>query len=235
MKIIILEDLLPETAFLKRQLESWSELNKIEIEIDTYTSGEVFFNKNPMITNSICTVFFLDIQMGEMNGMDVARRLRMEGYTGPIIFLTAFREYVFEGYDVHAMNYLLKPVQREPLFRCLDEIATSLSGNVYLYRNKNDIIRIPYKDIFTITASLHYVDILTVSGVYSQYANLNQVIEHLPKEFIRIHRSCIVNMAHIHKIAGSTITLSNRMTAVIGRTYLKAVTQEFIRYSTRLD
>lgn len=235
MKIIILEDLAPETAFLKRQLEDWSEINKIDVEIESFTSGEEFFRKKTTITSSICTVFFLDIQMGKMSGIDVAKRLRLEGYNGPIIFLTAFREYVFEGYDVHAMNYLLKPVQREPLFLCLDEIATNLSGNAYLYRNKHDIIRLPYNEILTFTASMHYVDILTVSGVYSQYSNLNQIIAHLPKEFIRIHRSCIVNMAHIQQISGSTITLSNRMTAEIGKTYLKSVTQAFISYSTRFE
>lgn len=233
MKIIILEDLAPEAAFLKRHLADWSDLNKIDLEIEEYSSGEEFFRLNPVITSSISTVFFLDIQMGGMNGIKVARQLRAEGYHGPLIFLTAFREYVFEGYDVHAMNYLLKPVQREPLFLCLDEIATSLSGNAYLYRNKQDIVRIPYAEILTFTASLHYVDILTTSGVFCQYSNLNQILEHLPKEFIRVHRSCIVNMAHIHQITGSTIILSNHMSTVIGKTYLKKVTEAFINYSTR--
>ena len=173
--------------------------------------------------------------MHEMSGLDVAKKLRKEGYQGPIIFLTAFREYVFHGYEVHAMNYLLKPVKQETLFLCLDEIAKDLSGNSYLYRNKQDIIRIPYRDILSFSSSLHYVDILTVSEHFCQYATLNNIIEYLPQEFIRTHKSCIVNMAHIYKISGSTIVLSNHMTTQIGRSYLKSVASAFTAYSTRFD
>ena len=165
----------------------------------------------------------------------LAKRLRKEGYIGPIIFLTAFREYVFHGYEVHALNYLLKPVKEEPLFLCPNEIANDISKSSYLYRNKQDIISIPYKEIITFSSSLHYIDILTVSDHYCQYATLNNIIEYLPQEFIRIHKSCIVNMAHIYKVTGSTIVLSNHMTTQIGRSYMKSVIAAFTAYSMRFD
>ena len=173
--------------------------------------------------------------MKGMTGLDVAKKLREEGYQGSVIFLTAFREYVFHGYEVHAMNYLLKPVKEYPLFLCLDEIAKDLYGSSYLYRNKQEIIRIPYKDILSFSSSMHYVDILTVSEHFCQYTTLNSIIEYLPQEFIRTHKSCIVNMAHIYKISGSTIVLSNHMTTRIGRSYMKSVVAAFTAYSTRFD
>ena len=235
LTISILEEQPTEAEHLKAILHKWSFQTNCELEISEYSSGEDFFEENDKTTYQSFSVFFLDIQMKEMSGLDVAKKLRMEGYRGPIIFLTAFREYVFHGYEVRAMDYLLKPVKEETLFLCLNEIAKDLSGNSYLYRNKQDIICIPYKDILSFSSSLHYIDILTVSDHFCQYATLNNIIEYLPQEFIRIHKSCIVNMAHIYKVSGSTIVLSNHMTTQIGRSYMKSVIASFTAYSTRFD
>lgn len=235
LTISILEDQQVEAEHLKSLLNKWSLHTNSELDFWEYSSGEEFFEKNNKTTYPSFSVFFLDIQMKEMNGLDVAKKLRKEGYQGPIIFLTAFREYVFHGYEVHAMNYLLKPVIEEPLFLCLDEIAKDLSGNSYLYRSKQDIISIPYKDILSFSSSLHYIDILTVFDHFCQYTTLNNILEYLPQEFIRIHKSCIVNMAHIYKVTGSTIVLSNHMTTQIGRSYMKSVIAAFTAYSTRFD
>lgn len=235
LKILILEDQQAEAQHLKSCLDKWSLQTNCELEISQYCSGEDFFKENNKTTYPSFSVFFLDIRMKEMNGLDVAKKLRKEGYDGPIIFLTAFREYVFHGYEVRAMNYLLKPVKEEPLFLCLDEITKNLYGNSYLYRNKQEIISIPYKDILSFSSSMHYVDILTVSEHFCQYTTLNNIIEYLPKEFIRTHKSCIVNMAHIYKISGSTIMLSNHMTTQIGRSHMKNVIAAFAAYTTRFD
>jgi DNA-binding LytR/AlgR family response regulator len=235
LTISILEDQPTEAEHLKSILNKWSLQTNCELTISEYFSGEDFFEENDITSYQTFSVFFLDIQLKKMNGLDVAKKLRKEGYQGAIIFLTAFREYVFCGYEVHAMNYLLKPVKEEPLFLCLDEIAKNLSSSSYLYRYKQDIISIPYKDILSFSSSLHYIDILTVSEHFCQYTTLNNVLEYLPQEFIRIHKSCIVNMAHIYKISGSTIVLSNHMTAQIGRSYTKSVIASFTAYSTRFD
>ncbi len=154
MKIAILEDEKVESTNLIKILKEWSLKNHLDIEIFLYASGEEFFAQNKMYLSENIAVFLLDIQMKEMNGVDVAKRLRREGYKGEIIFLTAFREYVFKGYEVHALNYLLKPVNSKALCLCLDEIAKELMGNSYLYRNKKEIISIPYKEIISFSTNL---------------------------------------------------------------------------------
>lgn len=232
MNITILEDQPLETERLKTQLQTWSTQNNFPIEIKAYSSGETYLEQRNCL-DEFPNVFFLDIQMGKLSGIDIAKKLRKEGYRGYIIFLTAFREYVFHGYEVHALNYLLKPIKPEPLRLCLEEIAKDLTGSSYLYRTKQEIIRIPYRDILCFSSSLHYVDILTVSGNYCQYSTLNSIIEHLPQEFIRTHRSYIVNMAHIYKISGNSISLSNNMTVQISRSYAKDVLNAFSDYSSR--
>ena len=235
MEIIILEDKPLEADRLKTKIREWEIQSHNNVTVTVYSSGESFFSEvSPDLYNNY-SVYFLDIQMGGINGIEVAKRLRREGCSRPILFLTAFREYVFHGYDVRAMHYLMKPVQQEPLFLCLDEIAADLKGNSYLYRSKGEIIHIPYKDIITFSSNMHYVDILATKDSFCQYTTLNNIMAFLPPEFIRLHRSYIVNMAHIYKIFQNTITLSNRMTTPIGRSYLKDVLLSFTAYSTRFD
>lgn len=118
---------------------------------------------------------------------------------------------------------------------CLNEIVKDLYGNSYLYRNKQEIICIPYRETISFSSSMHYVDILTTSEHFCQYTTLNRIIEYLPREFIRVHRSYIVNMAHIYKISGTTIVLSNHMTIPIGRSYIKKAMESFTIYSMRFD
>lgn len=93
MKITILEDSVIESERLKNGIRKYGQQYDWDIEIDEYESGEEYFSKNSEGTTIQASAFFLDIQMGQMNGIEVAKRLRESGYQGIIVFLTAFREY----------------------------------------------------------------------------------------------------------------------------------------------
>ena len=86
LTISILEDQPTEAEYLKTLLHKWSSQENCELEIAEYCSGEEFFTQNNTDTYKRFSVFFLDIQMKEMNGLDVAKKLRKEGYTGLLFF-----------------------------------------------------------------------------------------------------------------------------------------------------
>lgn len=151
------------------------------------------------------------------------------------IFLTTFREYVFHGYEVHAFNFLLKPVDVNALYKCLDEVSDTLAGHFYCYRNKSETLLIPHKDILCFSSVRHSIEITTTSGLYIQYAALNNIINFLPRKFVRVHKSHIVNLAHIYKINGNIISLSNQLTLEIGPSYFKQVHNAFASYTSRFD
>ncbi len=230
--ITIIENEPEEAKHLQDALNIWSIENEFSIAIATYMSGEDYFASNSVHTSDL---FFLDIQLSGINGMDIAKKLRDSEYTGEIIFLTSFREYVFDGYQVHALNYLLKPPAIPLLYSCLNEVVESLKSNYYVFRYKQEIIQIKYKDILCLSSFLHSIDIITREEHFIQYASLNAILNCLPKQFVRVHRSYIVNMMHIHKISRNTITLSNRTTVPIGRQYLNNVRTTFMEYATRFD
>lgn len=236
MNITILEDSPIELERLKNGIQKYGQTNDWNIEIDEYDSGESFFSDIENYHKNPPSAFFLDIQMGNINGIEVAKKLRAIGYDGFIIFITAFKEYAFYGYDVHALNYLLKPINESTLFLCLDEITKQLSSNTYVFKSKKEIASIPYSDILTFSSRFHYVDILTISGkCYEQMTSLNNIRTNLPSEFIQTHRSYIVNMAHIYRVTSGQIELSNHLTIPIARSYQKDVAHAFINYATRFD
>ena len=68
-------------------------------------------------------IYILDIQMGKMNGMELARKIRKMDAKAAILFLTGVKDYALEGYEVGAVRYLLKPVREDEFFRIMDEVA----------------------------------------------------------------------------------------------------------------
>lgn len=232
INIIIIENEINELEYLKSEVSKWSTEHSIPVSISSYISGESYFLPD---RKHSADVYFLDIQLTGMNGMQIAKRLRAEHYTGSIIFLTSYHEFVFEGYEVHALNYLLKPLNIHSLHTCLNEVYSTLIKQYYIFRSNQDIIQIEYKNILLFSTYYHTIDILTSNGNFNQYATLNSILTHLPKEFVRVHRSYIVNMTHIHKISGNTITLSNQIQIPIGRRYLNCIRSAFSEYSMRFN
>lgn len=231
-RIVVIEDQSAELEKLSNALLLWKQQSTIAYSMEAFSSGELYLEQED--TEDFPDLFFLDIQLPGMDGLAVARHLREVGYRGYIIFLTAFREYVFEGYNVHAFQFLLKPVNPDALCTCMNEIIKELSEASYIFQDKQNTIQIPYREILTFSSRLHYVDILTADNLFCQYTTLGKIMDDLPDHFIRCHRSHIINMQHIYKISGSSIYLSNNTHIAIGRSYLDMTRNAFLKYSKRL-
>lgn len=231
-RIVVIEDQSAELEKLSSALLLWKQQSTIAYSMEAFSSGELYLEQEN--TEDFPDLFFLDIQLPGMDGLAVARHLREVGYRGYIIFLTAFREYVFEGYNVHAFQFLLKPVNPDALCTCMNEIIKELSEASYIFQDKQNTIQIPYREILTFSSRLHYVDILTADNLFCQYTTLGKIMDDLPDYFIRCHRSHIINMQHIYKISRSSIYLSNNTHISIGRSYLDMTRNAFLKYSERL-
>lgn len=233
MNVAIIEDNPIESNRLRNIIIKWGENKKIKYEIYSYSSGEDFLaakDGRPKFS-----VIFLDIEMSGMSGIELAYTLRRTHYTGEIIIITAFSEYVFQGYNVHALNYLLKPAEPVSIGKCLDDILKKSLGDFYTYHFRSDVVAIPFSDIICFVSNLHNVDIVTTNRTYSEHKSFGDVINGLPETFVQVHRSFVVNLAHIYSISKNTIKLSNGAEVSIGRSFAKDLSTKFINYSTRLD
>ena len=153
MKLTIVEDNPLESTFLKELVKEYCSKNNIDPEIATYPSAEDFFVNWPMELD----ILFLDIMLEEMNGIEIAERIRQSNERVIIIFTTSNPQFSLAGYAVDALDYIIKPVSREILFRTLDKAT---------YR-----LRTSFQDFFTINNNEGYFVINTMDIYYIELLN----------------------------------------------------------------
>lgn len=227
LNVTILEDEATHATQLKQLLEKWSNQNNISISIRHYFNDEDFIGEK----YDEDELFFIDIELDLANGMDIAKQLRKDGFCGNIIFLTAFSEYVFDGYHVQALDYLLKPISQKKLEQCMKPILRNMEGSYHVYRTKTETVKIPYNKILAFTSFRHYVDIITQlnnnKACYHQKITLKNLQNQLPKEFVRCHRTIIVNMNKVMRLTSKDITLSDNSIYPVSESYLDHVREVF--------
>lgn len=170
---------------------------------------------------------FLDIQMKEINGIECARKIREFDKKIGIIFLSAIKDYVFEGYEVNAIRYLLKPLNQDKCFEILDLVEESVQKeHHYLYINKT---KIDCADILYIESYGHYCSIHTDKALETK-SSLSELYSQLPEGFIQTHRSYIVNLSHIEAVLKEGCLLSDETVIPISRNSVKKVNNAFMEY-----
>lgn len=169
------------------------------------------------------------------NGMDVARELRAGNAGIEILFLTSSPEFAVESYEVRASNYLLKPVSQETLFaaltRCLEELPQKQAFGFLIQSGNGQYTRILYSRLMYAEAMLKsirfYLDDHTVVSSAMTFTELVRLLDPCP-DFVRPHRSYVVNMRYIENIAknelvlmnGNRIPLSRNRSAQVSRLFL---------------
>ena len=173
-------------------------------------------------------IIFLDIQMPDLTGIELARLIEKAGVPGPrIIFTTAFNQYALDGFKVDALDYLLKPFNYEEFLRAATRAKTyvellqkAASGNntvetkdEYLFlKVEYQLVRIPYDDLLYMEGLKDYVKVhlKSDSKPILSLTSLKALEEKLPSsKFMRVHRSFIVNLDKIGAITRNTIQIGN--------------------------
>ena len=166
----------------------------------------------PLLTEYKCDVdiLFLDIQVPDLLGMEVARRIRSMDSNVMIIFITMLTQYAIEGYSVGAFDYVLKPVRYDEFSTKMDRarrmLAHQNTSMTLELRTKEEIRRISADDIAFIEVANHDILIHTDREVIQQWGNLKRYEEKLaPAHFIRCNACYLVNLKYVRGIVGDTV------------------------------
>ncbi len=223
--VTIIEDEESFAQDLTEKIKNWFQDHHQEAIVKWYPSSHsVFFTNSYLATD----VYFLDISLKEENGVDIAKKLRTNNYKGHIIFLTGFQEYVFEGYSVRALDYLLKPIDPVKLDRDLKLITEELSDQNYMVRTRSEMYKIPYKEILYISSNNHSIEIVTEKEKFRQMISLREVLAHLPAYFLQCHRTIIVNMKAVISLTDNWIILNGKEELPVGKKYLEQIRSTFL-------
>ena len=169
-----------------------------------------------LISSGDVQLLFLDIQMPKITGLDFFRTLQN---APPVIFTTAYPQYALEGFEVNALDYLVKPISFDRFLKAAmkareyyevretneKEKATT---DYFFIKTDNKLVKILFEDVLFVEALQNYVTIHTLLKKYMTYLTFKSVEEYLPADkFLKVHKSYIVAASKVDSIEGNDIRI----------------------------
>ncbi|MCI1186757.1 LytTR family DNA-binding domain-containing protein [Hymenobacter sp. DH14] len=164
-------------------------------------------------------LLFLDIEMPLMNGLAFLRTLKNPPKT---IITTAYREYAYDGYELDVLDYLLKPFSYERFRKAtgrLQPAAAPEEEKSLLLKDQGSLFKVPYRDILYVEGCKDYVKVVTTAKTHLHHATMQAMADQLGAAFGRLHRSFIVNAAHIRRLQPEQVELTDGSLIPIGQSY----------------
>ncbi|MFZ7102400.1 MAG: LytR/AlgR family response regulator transcription factor [Peptococcaceae bacterium] len=177
-------------------------------------------------------ILFLDIIMDELSGVEAARRIRGKDQNVSIVFITSSPDFVFEGYDVQALHYILKPVDEEKLRGVLMyDFAKRFEKNCLDIKFAGSVVRVPFDDIVYLESRGRKIIFATKSKAYETYGALSQFAEQLPPGgFIFSHKSFVVNLNHVSQITKTDFITDTKQAVPISKSCYPEAKKAFINF-----
>lgn len=203
-KIAICDDSQADAEYIATLVKEWAK-DRI-VKIRTYPSAEAFmFN---YAEEKDYDILLLDIEMGKMDGVTMAKAIRQDNESVQIVFITGYSEYIADGYDVAALHYLIKPVKKEQLWSVLDRASERLKKNEkeLLLKTADETVVMPVREIRYLDVQQNYV---TVHGKVDVTVKrtLGEFEKELDERFFRLGRSYIVNLTCVRRISKTEVIL----------------------------
>lgn len=212
-----------------------SKISNINVVASCSNALEAF---NWVNTHNI-DLIFLDINMAEISGISFAKSINKNI---KIIFTTAYRDYAVEGFELKAVDYLLKPIAFERLLKAVNtyfetlpnsekQLETPTETNDFIFvRSDRKMIKINFEDMVYIESLSDYLKIHLAEKTIVTRETISAIEAKLPKnKFIRIHRSYIVSIAYINSFTNEHITILKNALP-ISRSYKKEVLEQLEKY-----
>ena len=216
-RIAVCDDEQSQLQSLTKKLSLYAEAHHVSFHIDTYPSAEAFlfaFEENRNID-----LLLLDIEMAEMNGIELAKKVRADNETIQICFITGYPDYMNQGYDVEALHYLIKPVSTDKLFNVLDRFmkAIETQPRFFLFSVGKEVVRVYEKGLFYGEAQGHYIVLHTKQGELKLRVTMPELENQLGEGFFRASRSFVVNLRYVTRITKTDIVLEDGTAVPLGK------------------
>ncbi|MBR4450866.1 MAG: response regulator transcription factor [Clostridia bacterium] len=231
MKIAICEDEKVIAEEISSHVKSYVNESGLEAVIDVFNSSEAFLR-----SATVYDLALLDIVFSGKSGIDAAREIRKRGLKTAVVFITSYNEYVYEGYEVGAFRFLLKPIDGNALKHTITDFITA-------YKEKSHIVIPVDKRIFNvdlekvmyIEASEKHSIVRCLDETYQSTKSISDYQAEIQSlRFFRTHRRFLVNMKYITEINGNIIILSNGEKVEISRRNIANFNKcymNFLKYS----
>jgi len=230
MNCIIIEDQPPAQRILKKYIEDIGSLN-LKATFSNAIQAMEFLRSEPV------DLIFLDIHLPKISGIDF---LKTMPHPPHVILTTAFPDYALESYELDVVDYLLKPFTFQRFVKAVSKVPAGHSPGVpaggrqvrreLFIKSGYEHIKIRVDDILYIKSDADYTEVVVPGKKHLCSDPLRYWLEQLPAgQFVRIHKSYIVNVSEIEKVAGNRVFLNNGAIVPVGRAYKDDFAERFLR------
>lgn len=183
---------------------------RMEFRITEYLSGKELVNHS-----RDHDLVFLDVKMRELDGFKTAEKLRENGFSGHIIFVTIMKGDVYKAFEYEAFDYLVKPLSKTSFDHTMERFLRTLqnSSKRLIITRKNDRSIINLSDVLYCEVINRKINLHIANGadgnIVEYYGKLSELEKKLGDDFFKSHRSYLVNLKYISSCNSTEITLSN--------------------------
>lgn len=232
LRIGICDDQIDARNTLRFQLEKvlYEESEQIVYEFSTGESAVRWLKKHP----GEIDLLFLDVEMSGANGMEAARQIREFDKGICLVFVTGYTDYVFDGYKVDALDYVVKPAGTSKLQEILGRVRRRIFDNrpeTFSFKNAEGTYRLPLSGISYFYSDKRKVNVVCPGDAqnlsHTFYGKLDEVEEQL-NDFVRVHQRYLVNPKWVTRIGSESITI-NDQTIPISRAMKESAVMKLAR------
>lgn len=206
-----------------------------KLSCDVYQSGTELI-KHLQAGEAAYNIYFMDIEMPQQNGIETAFTIRKNDKDALIIFITDYKEYVYDVFEVLPFRFLSKPVSIEDLRRVLTDALghIRLSGQIFFFHIGRGIYQLHYREILFFEGAGRKVTIKIAEQSFEIYDKISNIVKRLDNSlFQQTHASYIVNMAFIRSVKNADIVLQDGTVLPISKKYSHKVRQAYLLFLER--
>ena len=230
-RVAICEDNRNDAEYIQNIIKKWNEQRQCELFVEHFMSAEIFLFR--YAEDKAWDILLLDIEMQEMNGVNLAKKIREVDETVQIVFVTGFPDFVGEGYEVAALHYLMKPVHKEKLYTVLDRAVKAIhyketAERTIVLPTEEGLRRIAVQEIIYAESFAHNVRVTTQSENFMVRMSISRLEEMLGEEYVRCHRSYLVGVKYIARLSKTEVVLDSGKTLPMSRNAVAVVQRAFV-------
>lgn len=223
IRVAIVDDERQAIEHLQTLLNRYAGETGISFRISAFSDGIHFIEG---YRTDHFDLVFMDVDMPDMDGFEVARRMREVDSSAVLIFVTNIARFAIRGYEVNAMDYLLKPLSYEAFFLKIPKALAMCQRQQQVrvtVKTRNGQSMFPATSVIYVESEGHHITYHTEQGDYQSYGTMKDVETQLPEQgFFRCNSGYIVNLAFVTGYDGSLLFLLGKGSIEISRARRKA-------------
>lgn len=230
VRVLLVEDSESDAALIRSHIERYEKERSLEFSLRWLRSAVDFVETRPK-----AELILMDIDMPGMTGMEAARLLRENDPVTPLVFVTSLAQYAVEGYQVDAIDFMVKPISYEDFSARMDRVMRRVarsSGRTLTAANRRETRVFEPSDLILVESRNHDLIYHLVDGEqFKARGRLSAFEEQVAgSTFARTSKSVVVNLAHIRRVSGDEIEMDDGESTWIGRSYRKPALDALAKY-----